>query len=632
MKSLESTEKQYRKAVELVVEKAKQDPQIIAGILYGSLSHDQVWEKSDLDLWLVTVDNPKDTDFYSLVSNDIFMHVDLIPRSQFRRNLESGLVTSWSEMVFVRSTLLFSHDETIKSWFDQHNRYQVGSRDKQFALLRVMEQVIPQIETAEKEFYLKQDPAYAFLAILRVVDTLASFEVILNGEVPGREKIQPALQYNPDFFSMVYSDFINQPKTDTHFKQTLSAIRQYMGQHTWVYRPILDYLCVEGGLRSTTEIDAFLEQSSRQGSHYNVYRWMAQNGILQRAAIPTSLTYNSQLKLDEASYGYNSKGTPVHSTPNLEQVKTALGLLAERVQQDHNVVAAFLFGDLAEEEDQVWPASPIPIMLIVEDKVKTASRYFLVENQVDLQVDVEHRSNYRRKLGKALVGDWEYNRFINSKIIFTKDKAIHQWHFEIQGKKRQTDTVQTRSGTRDTKTQLMNLGCGLAGTLAKAEKWCYVKNDPDYSFIYILYVVQDLAKIEVFQNQQIPDKKPIHQALELNPNFFQAVFTDLLDQPKSRLTIMKTLTLLNDYLAERTQVLFQPILEFLQSENRACTATDLYHHFGSRSLGGAVMGCEWMVREGLLQRVGVPMQITPNSPEKVEEIAYFYDFLDEDFF
>ena len=107
---------------------------------------------------------------------------------------------------------------------------------------------------------------------------------------------------------------------------------------------------------------------------------------------------------------------------------------------------------------------------------------------------------------------------------------------------------------------------------------------------------------------------------------------DLLDQPKSRLTIMKTLTLLNDYLAERTQVLFQPILEFLQSENRACTPTDLYHHFGRRSLGGAGMGGEWMVREGLLQRVGVPMQITPNSPEKVEEIAYFYDFLDEDFF
>ncbi|HIA67956.1 TPA: hypothetical protein EYN98_18280 [Candidatus Poribacteria bacterium] len=242
---MKSTKKQYRKAVELVVEKAKRDPQIIAGILYGSLSHDQVWEKSDLDLWLVTVDNPKNTGFYSLVSNDIFMHVDLIPRSQFRRNLESGLVTSWSEMIFVRSTLLFSHDEAIKAWFNQHGRYQVGSRDKQFALLQMMEQMIPQIETAEKEFYFKQDSAYAFLAILRVIDTLAGFEVILNGEVPGREKIQPALQYNPDFFNLVYSDFINQPKTDTRFKQTLTAIRQYMDRHAWVCHPILDYLHAE---------------------------------------------------------------------------------------------------------------------------------------------------------------------------------------------------------------------------------------------------------------------------------------------------------------------------------------------------------------------------------------------------
>ncbi|HIO82014.1 TPA: hypothetical protein EYG59_25900 [Candidatus Poribacteria bacterium] len=245
---------------------------------------------------------------------------------------------------------------------------------------------------------------------------------------------------------------------------------------------------------------------------------------------------------------------------------------------------------------------------------------------------MEHRSDYRRKLGKALVGDWEYNRFVNSKILFTRDRTIYQWYSEIQGENRQTDTIQPKAGTRDTNTQLVNLGCGLAGTLAKAEKWCYVKNDLDYSFIYILYAVQDLARIEVFQSQQIPNKKPIHQALENNPDFFQVVFTDLLDQPKDHPTVVKTLTLLNDYLVERTQVLFQPILQFLQSENRACTATDLYHHFGSRSVGGVVMGCEWMVREGLLQRVGMPLQLMPNSPDKVEEIAYFYDFLEEDCF
>ena len=74
MNSLKSTKEHYQLAVELVVSQAQKDPNIIAAILYGSLSHDQVWEKSDLDLWLITVDNPKNTNFYSLVSNDIFMH------------------------------------------------------------------------------------------------------------------------------------------------------------------------------------------------------------------------------------------------------------------------------------------------------------------------------------------------------------------------------------------------------------------------------------------------------------------------------------------------------------------------------------------------------------------------------
>ena len=237
MNSFKSTQKQYQLAVELVIEQAQPDPNIIAAILYGSLSHDQVWEKSDLDLWLITVDNPQNVNFYSLVSNDIFMHVDLIPRSQFKRSLESGLVTSWSEMVFVRSTLLFSKDQTIQTWYKNHHRFQVGERDKNFALLQILECALPRLETAKKEFLVKQDRTYAFLAILEVVDVLAGFEVIWNGEVPGREKIQPALEYNPTFFNLVYHQFINQPKTDHRLRQTLTAIEQYLFEHRAVGQP-----------------------------------------------------------------------------------------------------------------------------------------------------------------------------------------------------------------------------------------------------------------------------------------------------------------------------------------------------------------------------------------------------------
>ena len=636
MNSFKSTQKQYQLAVELVIEQAQTDPNIIAAILYGSLSHDQVWEKSDLDLWLITVDNPQNVNFYSLVSNDIFMHVDLIPRSQFKRSLESGLVTSWSEMVFVRSTLLFSKDQTIQTWYKNHHRLQVGERDKKFALLQILERALPRLEAAKKEFWVKQDRTYAFLAILEVVDILAGFEVIWNGEVPGREKIQPALEYNPTFFNLVYHQFINQPKTDHRFRQTLTAIEQYLFEHRAVGQPILDYLQSQGSARSATEIDSYLKISSRQSSHFNVYHWLANQGILQKSSLPISLTHNNPVKVDETAYSYDPSYTPPPEPVTPPQITLAIERFIERTQLDSNVLAGILFEDPVPSQHCLGPTSPLPITLITQEKVKSQSRYLLQENGVDLCVDLVPRSVFRRRLGQTLVGDRHYNRFIDSRILFTKDPTVPAWYADIQ---RQNTTSDQRLGittsaasSKDSRLQLMNLGCTLSGTLAKAEKWCYVKNDFNYSFVYILQALEDLAQVEVFQNHQIPDKKPLHQALKLNPDFFQSWCVDLLERKKDQSTIQQTLTSLTEYMSARTEEVFSPILDYLKTENRMCTATDLYHHFVDKSGASVVLGCEWMVRQGWLERAGVPLQLTPNSSSLVEEIAYFYDFLEEDFF
>ena len=81
-----------------------------------------------------------------------------------------------------------------------------------------------------------------------------------------------------------------------------------------------------------------------------------------------------------------------------------------------------------------------------------------------------------------------------------------------------------------------------------------------------------------------------------------------------------------------TEEMFKLVLDYLKAENRICTAADLYHNFADESVGSVVLGCEWMVRQGWLERMGVPLQLTPNSSSTVEEIAYLYDFLEEDLF
>ena len=54
-----SVQKRFQEALDDLIAQVKTDRSILAAILCGSMSHDVVWEKSDIDLALVTVDDRK---------------------------------------------------------------------------------------------------------------------------------------------------------------------------------------------------------------------------------------------------------------------------------------------------------------------------------------------------------------------------------------------------------------------------------------------------------------------------------------------------------------------------------------------------------------------------------------------
>ena len=52
-------EERFNAALDALIEQVKEDRSVLAAILCGSLSHDTVWDKSDIDLVLVTIDDKK---------------------------------------------------------------------------------------------------------------------------------------------------------------------------------------------------------------------------------------------------------------------------------------------------------------------------------------------------------------------------------------------------------------------------------------------------------------------------------------------------------------------------------------------------------------------------------------------
>src|SRR5436305_2308589 len=123
----------FTQALDALIEQVKHDRSILAAILCGSLSHDTVWAKSDIDLVLVTIDDKKvDCSDLALYADGVNVHAFLLPRAEFRKMVEGALRSSFIHSFLVKGKLLYTHDQTIADLCARLR--EIGERDTQVQL------------------------------------------------------------------------------------------------------------------------------------------------------------------------------------------------------------------------------------------------------------------------------------------------------------------------------------------------------------------------------------------------------------------------------------------------------------------------------------------------------------------
>ena len=636
MPSQDVIEQQYQEAVEALVEKVQKDPYVLAAIVAGSFSYAQVWEKSDLDVELIGKDAIRPTQsFFSLVENGVNIHARITPRNAFKQSIESAQQGSFMHSYFSHSTLLFSRDASIQEWYDKNaNRDNIGERDKQFQLLNVIAYTLPRLVYAEKQFYVNKDCLTCFLSLLNVVQGLARIEVLLNDEIPAREVIQPALRYNPDFFNRVYTALINCEKNEVVIQDAFDAIHDYLDERQFIFQPVFDYLAEQKAPRAITELNVDLGRRLHDGEGIPdfvdeelldlVCQWLAWKGIIRQVSMPLKLTAKSQIAVEEPAYYYDGPEVKQRQT-NLEtdihaQIHRAVENLSDTLEQDMYVLAAILTSNLAE--DNVWEKTAVHITLILRDRTKFKQKqYQLIEEGVPIRVQLYTRSDYRKMLDRTLQGSTLHSILADSRILFSKDSLFsvdEDANFPVG------NPSYLQVSERDMHSQLLNAAADATAALAKTEKWFHLKRDMNYTFLYLTYLVRELARIEVLMHGETPRRKVIYQALKHNPSFFNAVFTDLIDKPKDEVMLGDALEQINQYLEDNLQTLFKPLLDFFEESGDERTITDIYTHFGQRQLGFG-LACEWLAQKGVIEQFSAPIRLTKDSQTSVEEPAYYYD-------
>lgn len=301
----EAVRKRYEDAVEAFVARVREDSHILAAILFGSLSYDEVWERSDIDMWLIARDESKRIRDYCLLEKGVNIHTVIIPRAEFRRRLEGALQGSFIHSSFARSRLLYSHDDGIRHWFESAQH--VGERDRDIQVMHHACMLFANLTKAEKWLRVKRDPAYSYVWILQLVNWLASIEVLRAGQVPGREVVQQAMALDPDFFGAIYAGPMDQPKTEELVAGILARINAYLDANVHAFfRPLFDYLAGAGEPRTVTELNDYFLKRAQTESIAMACEWLADRGLIGRISAPLRLTEKSRVTVDEAAYYYDA--------------------------------------------------------------------------------------------------------------------------------------------------------------------------------------------------------------------------------------------------------------------------------------------------------------------------------------
>jgi Polymerase beta, Nucleotidyltransferase len=303
----QATRRRFTAALDALIAQVQQDRSVLAAILCGSLSHDTVWARSDIDLVLVTIDDRKvESADVALYADGINVHAHLMPRTEFRRTVEGSAHNSFGHSFLAKGRLLYSHDPTIA---DLCARLQVmGERDRAIQRLRAGTAALPSIDKAHKWFLTRRDLDYTALWILYGVTALARVEVIEAGLLADREVIPQALTLNPSFFTIVYTDLLNRPKTIASVQAALDAIDGYVARRAAsLFAPIVDHLREAGEPRGCRELEHHFKKTFDVDCVVTACEYLADQGLIAKASVPVHLTKRSSIEVQELAFVYLSK-------------------------------------------------------------------------------------------------------------------------------------------------------------------------------------------------------------------------------------------------------------------------------------------------------------------------------------
>lgn len=295
--------KRHLTAVDSIVDKARDDANIIAVIVNGSLTYDVVWQNSNIDMTLVVRDQLLQIHEYCILQDAITVNIDVMTQSDFKRRLERHIGGSFSQTSYAKGKMVYSTDERLIRYFEEMKR--MGEDDIALSALFLASELADLLNQCRKWLHSRQDFLYTQYCLLKAAEPLSHMELCLRGIPVSGESIQKAQALNPQLLEMFYLNPMSRLWGREELLEAIETLDAYLEMHMDIWKkPVLAYLA-DGELKTVTLINAYFH--GRGHFLVEALEYLAVKGVIERASQINRLTPKSKQAMEEVGYLYIPK-------------------------------------------------------------------------------------------------------------------------------------------------------------------------------------------------------------------------------------------------------------------------------------------------------------------------------------
>lgn len=307
---LQAKLERYQEALNILVEKLREDRYVLAAVLLGSLTEQLIWKREAIGLWIIEADGVSrrhrsdgndERLFRTLAVNDVNFQAEMIPRGRFKRMVEGSSRTAFEHSFFAHRRLLYTHDESIERWFEDANRLAV--KDQRRELLSISAWIVHPLRHAERLLEHKEDHELTRQELLGATWGLAFLEIVRAGDVVEDDIVEHARQLNPELFGATWDVLVGKPDAEG-LQQVINTISGHLeGDARNLFKSLLTFLKKERRNVALSEIGDHFAFTQLYPWHLeSSCEWLSRQGFLEKLAAPYRLTTKSRVELEEPAY------------------------------------------------------------------------------------------------------------------------------------------------------------------------------------------------------------------------------------------------------------------------------------------------------------------------------------------